>query len=201
MSNTNTKDFELKNVSADVFKIIEQNTNSELNVNFGGFLSENEQIASCFMSTNGAKLFGEESTKIEVPENIKFSKILIAAYIDGAKSFCLKQELLEAQKVLNNVLSQKKTEAVIDFGKFGYDHATVATIIAFLKTKGWHVNWQELDHSFSSIHEDWVCKFKKGKAITVEELITPTIMKLSTEIAKLNRMEIWDLENEKGLFF
>ena len=101
---------------------------------------------------------------------------------------------MKAKKVMAQIdrLTDKR-RVVVDFSKYQeYDYATIAIVIMYLKTQGWHVNWEALNHNFSTIHEDWICRFEKGKKISTEELITPTIMKLSTQYDIFNKVQIWD---------
>ena len=184
---------ELKNIKAVVFKAAEAYTNSDLKIDFDGFLNENEQITAAFLAAVGTKLFRNDNTKIEIPDEI-VDDDLVDAYEDGAKNFYLKQELNKAKKVMAQIdrLTDKR-RVVVDFSKYQeYDYATIAIVIMYLKTQGWHVNWEALNHNFSTIHEDWICRFEKGKKISTEELITPTIMKLSTQYDIFNKVQIWD---------
>lgn len=194
-------DLELKNIKAVVFKAVEAYTDSDYKIKFDGKLDENQQITAAFLAAVGTKLFRNETTKIEVPDELVDDE-LVDAYEDGAKNFYLKQELSKAKKIMAQVnrLADKQ-RVVIDFSKTKeYDYASIAIIIMYLKTQGWHINWEDLNHSAPLIHEDWVCRFEKGKKINLEELITPTIMKLSTQFDIFNNVQIWD-NNFKPLTF
>lgn len=186
-------DLELKNIKADVFKAAEAYTNSDCKINFDGFLNENEQISTAFLAAVGTKLFRNDNTKIEIPDEI-VDDDLVDAYENGAKNFYLKQELNKAKKVLNQINRLgDEHRVVVDFSKYeNFDYATILIIIMYLKTKGWHINWELFNQEKLNTKNHILYRFEKGKKISAEELITPTIMKLSTQYDIFNKVQIWD---------
>lgn len=182
----------LADVSAKLFMVMEEKTSGDLHSRFDGELAEPQKVAQAFLGAVGLKLFFENDLKNQVPDWLGKDKFAINAYYEGAKRFYLNQELKKAEDVLLKIESQKEDVVEYDFSKTGFDFTTISIVLAFLETKGWHVNWNSLDHKFSTIHEDWVCKFTKGKKITAETLIASTVSRLATRDPDIAFTTMWE---------
>lgn len=187
-------ELDLSNVSAKLFKEMEARTSGDLHFNFAGKLTEPLEVTKVFLGAVGLKLFFDNNLKNEVPAWLKGNAKAINAYYEGAKKIYLKEQLKKAEDVLLalNKESEGKTIATLDLSKYNFDYASTSVVLTYLMTKGWFVNWNELDHSYNVIHEDWVCKFTKGEPLTAETLVASTISRLSTRDIKLAFVDMWE---------
>lgn len=184
----------LSDVSATLFKEFEKRTSGDLHYNFDGELAQPLEVTKVFLGAVGLKLFFDNNLKNEIPAWLKGDKELINAYFEGAKKIFLKDALKKAEDVLYtiNTEGKDKTTVTLDFSKYNFDYATISVILTYLMTKGWYVNWNELDHSYHVINTDWVCKFTKGKEVSAETLVASTISRLATRDFKLAYVDMWE---------
>lgn len=187
-------ELDLSNVSAKLFKEMETRTSGDLHYNFDGKLAEPLEVTKVFLGAVGLKLFFDNNLKNETPAWLKGDKELINAYEEGAKKIWLKDALKKAEDVLYTINTEGKDKDVVelDLSKYNFDYATISVIFTYLMTKGWYVNWNQLDHAYNTIHENWVCKFTKGKTVTAETLVACTISRLATRDYKLAYVDMWE---------
>lgn len=187
-------ELDLSNVSARLFKEMEARTSGDLHYNFDGNLAEPLEVTKVFLGAVGLKLFFDNNLKNEVPAWLKSNQRAINAYYEGAKKMYLKEQLKKAEDILLTLNKEGTDKAFVtlDFSKYNFDYATISVVLTYLFTKGWYVNWNELDHSYNTIHDDWICKFTKGKEISAETLVASTISRLATRDYKLAFVDMWE---------
>ena len=154
-------------------------------------LSDSEQIMFLSLFVIGEDLYSMYDSKIQIPKQIKSNPEMKIVWETSAKQVYQQQVINRALQIFYKIEEQMKkvSTAVYEFEPDKYTTAEIITALNLAQLEGYHVNWNELDHGTSEIHEDWLCKFKKGDPINYQTLFNSTI-KHCIQLGRLNSAKI-----------